>query len=257
MTEGKVRLILTRLMILWRLMILCIVISISESVFLPVAQAGGGGSSQAELGIVTYISLGQNIDMNQASTLFKTIDYQTTDEIIGTYSFYADNYNIETANLYITSNGFISAYYWSEDPVSKIISWNSDKIIFSKFATVITSVGQSLGYNIDYKNIKYYDYRYPDANRMLFVTQSVGESSISGYDYGNLKFNIPSYATIYEVSYSLYLKDDYNSRPEMNIAIDNEIIDSMLGNGVIYNFYNGYISSDTDHLLGVMSNQGA
>lgn len=138
-----------------------------------------------------------------------------------------------------------------------MISWNGDKTVSSKFATVITSVGQSLGYSIDYRNIKYYDYRYPDASRMLIVTQSIGENYISGYDYGSLKFNIPSYATVYETSYSLYLRDDYNSQPEMNIAIDSDVIDGMSGNGVIYNFYYGFISSDIDHLLGVMSNQGA
>ena len=253
MTNSKVRLILVILSILSILFV-----SLSESIFLPVAQAAGGGNSQPGLGIVGYINIDQNINLDQAKTLFKTVGYQNTDGIIGTYSFYGSNYNIETANLYIARNGFIAAYYMGTDPASKIISWNGDKTIFSKFATVITNVGQSLGYNIDYRNIKYYDYKYPNANRMLIISQSVGKTNVAGFDYGSITFNIPSSVTVYEKSYSIYLNDMYNTVPETTIAIDGSpIIDSMAYNGVIYNFYNTYILTNTNHLFGVMSNKGA
>lgn len=227
-------------------------------IFFPVAGAAGysnSSSSNSDVGIVGWINVGRNIDLIQAGKLFKTIDFEDKNEIFGTYTIYVNGYDTEDINLYITSNGLIASYYWSNEPPSKIISWNDDKTIFSKFATSISTVGQSLGYNIDYKNINYYDYRYPDANRMMIATQSAGESYIGNYIYGSLNFNIPGKATVYDVSYSSYL-NDYNYGGS-NIAIDSGIMDSMTSNGVIYNSYYGYISKDSDHLLGVMSGQSA
>lgn len=245
MARNAIRLVLAILSIL------SILSSTPGLVFLPVAQAGG--TSQSELGIMAYIDTGEDIDLGYARSLFKVVNAQNVDDIEGIYSFYIDNYNTEDVNLYITSDGFILAFYTDRDPVSRMITWNGDKAIFSKFATAISSVGQYLGINIDYNGIKYYHYKYPYANRMLIATQSVGESYVGTYSYGNMKFNIPDYATVYEISYSLYLYDPYNGG--VNIAIDNNIIDSMTNSGVIYNFYNGYISTDIDHLLGIMSNQ--
>lgn len=239
-------------MILTVLLILSIS-SPSESLFIPIAKAG----SNPELGLIAYIDLGSDINLYQARSVFSTIYTENADEIVGTYSFYTDNYNTETVNLYITSDGFISVYYWDSDPASKIISWGGEKTVYSKFATALSYIGQSLGYNIEYQNIKYYDYRYPNANKMLITTQSVGESNVGGYDYGNLEFNIPNGATVYEISYSLYLNDAYNSQSGSNIAIDTTMIDSIAGNGVIYNYYDGYVSKGNNHLLGVMSTQGA
>lgn len=256
MENSNVRLILVVLLVLSLYNSVSYYSGVSESIFLSTAQAGGSSSS-TDIGLIAWISIGKYIDLGKASALFTTIDYENTDGILGKYSFYVDNYNTETINLYITRDGYIAAFYGKYDATSKMISWNSDKTVSSKFATAITTVGQSLGYNVDYKNIKYYDYRYPDANRILIVTQSVGESNVQGYDYGNFKFNIPSYATIYDVSYSLYLNDIYNNLPGSNIAIDTDTIDSISSNGVIYGTYGGYISKDTDHLLGIMSNQNA
>lgn len=249
MKNNKIRSILIVLLTL------SILNSTSESIFLPIARAGSG-SSEPDIGIMAWISTSKNIDLDSAKNIFKTVDYQSADEILGTYTFYVDNYNTEDINLYITSEGFIAVYYSSYDPASKLIAWSSDKTVSSKFATVISAAGQSLGQYIDYKNIKYYDYRYPDANRMLIVSQSSGESMIGIYNYGNLQFNIPSYATVYETSYSTYLNDPYSSGG-LNIALDTGIIDTAIYNGVTYNTYNDYISTDIDHLLGVMSGPSA
>lgn len=245
MNGNKIRSILTVLLVL------SILSGTSESIFLPIAKAGGG--SQPQLGIMAYIDTGKDIDLNYAKSLFKTINTDDPDEIEGIYSFYVDNYNTEDVNIYITSDGFIAAFYTDKDPVSRIISWSGDKTVFSKFATAITYIGQYLGVNINYNDIKYYHYQYPDANRMLIATQSVGESTVDTYSYGNLEFNIPSDATVYETSYSFYLNDIYNGQNGANIAIDTDPVSNTMNNGIIYDFYNGYISTDTDHLLGIMS----
>lgn len=231
------------------LIVSSILFSTSESIFLPTVRAA---SNSPKIGIMAYIDTGRDIDLDYAKTLFKTINIDNTEEIEGIYSFYTDNYNTEDVNLYINSEGFIMAFYTDRDPVSRIITWNGDKTIFSKLATAISNIGNSLKININFNNLRYYHYKYPNANRMLTVTQSVGESVVSGtYSYGNLQFNIPSSATIYEVSYSFYLNDVNNM--VANVAIDTSSVASMKKNGVTYGFYNGYIPRDTDHLLGIMS----
>jgi hypothetical protein len=246
-TKNKIRLIPTVLVLLF------IFASPLGSLFLPVAEAS---SSKADIGLVAWTNVGQSIDLNQARKLFTTISSETADEIVGTYSVYVNNYATENINLYVGRTGLIAGYYDSYTPASKTILWNSDKILFSKLAAVIT-VGQSLGYTISVKDIKYYDYRYPDANRIMMVTQSLGESSIGNYDYGSFNFNIPNSATVYETSYSIYLNDIYNAKPATTVAIDGSIIGSISGSGSIYDVYNGYIMTNTQHIFGVMSNLGA
>lgn len=248
MTNNKVRLILAVLLIL------SISISPLGSLFLPSVQAA---SSESDIGLVAWADVGQTIDLNKARTLFTTIYSETADGIVGTYSTYVDSYGgTEIINLYVGKSGLIAGYYTGSEYASKTILWNGDKIFFSKLASVIT-VGQSLGYTINAKDVKYYDYRYPDANRILMVTQSLGEQYIGNFDYGSFNFDIPNSATVYETSYSIYLNDLYSTQPSATIAIDGIIIGSISGVGSVYNAYNGYIATDTQHIFGVMSNTGA
>jgi hypothetical protein len=246
-TNNKTKLILAILLIL------SMFAGPLGSLFLPVVEAS---SSKADIGPVAWIDVGGTIDLNKARALFATISSETTDEIVGTYSVYINNYATENINLYVGRSGLIAGYYDGYTPTSKTILWNSDKIFFSKLASIV-NVAQSLGYTVNVQNAKYYDYRYPDANKILLVTQSLGKQTIGNYDYGSFNFNIPNSATVYETSYSMYLNDLYNARPAATIAIDGSIIGSITGSGSIYDVYNGYIIKGAPHIFGVMSNLGA
>lgn len=250
MTNNKFGLILTVLLIS------SIFISPLGSIFLPGTAGAANSGSVSNVGLVEWTDVGKSIDLTQASKLFTTISRQDADVIEGIYTIYVDNYNTEVVNLYIDSRGIIAMYYPDYEPASKTILWNSDKIFFSKLASIIT-VGQSLGYTIDINDVKYYDYRYPDANRILIVTQSLGENIVEGFDYGSFNFNIPNYATIYEISYSIYLNDMYNMQPATTVAVDGDVIGSIAGSGVVYSAYYGFIPTDVNHLFGVMSYQNA
>lgn len=247
MRNNKVQLILAVLLTV------SILISPLGSIFLPVVQAAGSGSN---IGLVAWTDVGQTIDLGQARKLFTTISSETADDIVGTYTIYVNSYTTESMYLYISRGGLIAAYYDVYTPASKTVLWNSDKILFSKLASIIT-IGQSLGYTISAKNVKYYDYRYPDANRMLIVTQSLGEQIISTFDYGSFNFDIPNSATVYEASYSIYLNDMYSAKPLATVAVDGAIIGRITGTGSISGVYNGYITTNVQHLFGVMSNQGS
>ncbi len=244
MISNKVQLVLMVLLIS------SILISTSEPIFLSTAKAGSSSSSPG-LGLMAYVETGEYIDLDKARTLFKYIEVDDPNQIIGTLTYYTSGSNTEDITMLISDNGFIAVGYPYTDPAGKIISWGSDKIIYNNFLSAMENVKQRLGINIDMNDIKFYHDAYPDANRILYATQSIGESFIQSYSYGSLQFNIPSDATIYEVSYSLYLNDPYNNG--VTVAIDQDPMVSTMNNGAFYGFYNGYISNDVNHLLGIMS----
>lgn len=232
------------------LLISSILTSTSEPIFLSTAKAGSSSSSSG-LGLMAYVETGEYIDLDKAKTLFKSIEVDEPNQIIGTLTYYTSGSNTEDITMLISDKGLIAVGYPDTDPAGKVISWGSDKIIYNNFLSAMEAVKQRLGINIDMNDVKYYHDAYPDANRILYVTQSVGENYVQEYNYGSLQFNIPRDATIYEVSYSLYLNDPYNNG--VQVAIDTDSMASTMNNGVFYGFYNGYISSDVNHLLGIMS----
>lgn len=209
------------------------------------------------IGIASYVNIGP-IDLESARTYLKTVDYSDNEKILGVYSFYPDAYSkyTEEVNMMITNNGYIVTFYPAIEPASKLVYWSGSNIVYSNFATAITTISKSiLGYSVDYKDIRYFDYRYPDANRMLIATQASTESVVGTYNYGNLAFNIPGTANIYEVSYSLYLKSDYYdsyNQNTANVAIDSDVMGSITGDGVVYDFYNSEIMKGRDRLFGVL-----
>lgn len=213
-------------------------------------------SSSSDIGLVSWVDLGKTIDLGSARSLFTTIDSETANEIEGTYSVYLNNNYVDSINLYVGKGGLIAVYHNGYDPAAKMILWESDKLFYFTNLIAIGAVGQSLGYTINIKDIKYYDYRYPDANRILIVGQSSGEQIIQTFDYGSFELNIPNYATIYETSFSLYLNDLYNTQSLATLAIDGTTIGSITGSGAVYNSYNGYMKTDVPVIVGVMSNSG-
>lgn len=240
-------------MILTVLLTLTIIVSPLESFFLPVAQAV---SPNSDIGLVTWFDVGQTIDLSQAKSLFTTISSESANEIEGTYSVYFNNYNVDEINLYVSKSGLIAVYHNGNEPAAKMVLWESDKLFYYTNIIALATVGKSLGYTINAKDVNYYDYRYPNANRILIVAQSVGESVVQNFEYGSFDINIPNYATVYETSYSIYLNDIYSTQSTATLAIDGTVIGSVIGNGAIYNSYNGFIEKDVSHIIGVMSNQG-
>lgn len=235
-------------------MILTVLIILSGSFFLQVAQAVSSGS---DIGLTSWVDVGQTIDLDQARNLFTTISSDTANEIEGTYSLYFNNNYIDTINLYVGKSGLIAVYYNGEDPAAKMIFWESDKLFYFSNVLALVAVGQSLGFTINTKDIKYYDYRYPDANRILIVGQSTGEQIVQNFEYGSFEFDIPNKATVYETSYSLYLSDLYNTQSLATLAIDGKIIGSVTGNGAVYGSYDGYLNKNVQMIVGVMSSPGS
>ena len=207
------------------------VISLMPPSFIGVAGAaeeiGGGGAApragttflEEEAGISAYTNVGETIDLEKAKTAFRTIEYETDEYIIGSVPL-PDYPETEDVHAYVHKDGWIVVYYLKEEPASKILDWEDydtdEKITGTKLEDGINAVCAAA--QVPSKDIKYYDFRYPNANRLMIVADAQWSE---GTDTFNIK--IPSDFRVYERSYSHYAYDSYES----SMKIDGDVISTI------------------------------
>jgi hypothetical protein len=180
--------------------------------------AGTGSFLEKEAGICAYTNVGQSIDFAMAKPVYKTIEREAEEYVIGSMGLpgYAET---EDVHVFISKDGWIAAYYLKDEPVSKIIDWNSYQgkdIVTTKLELGLTRMCNTIG--VPLVNVKYYDFKCPNANKLMIIADSVwGELGSNTFD-----IKIPSDITVYEGSWSHYAQDVYQS----NITIDENIINS-------------------------------
>jgi len=186
------------------------VISLMPPPFIDVAGAspagGGGGAApragttflEEEAGISAYTNVGETIDLEKAKTAFRTIEYETDEYIIGSVPL-PDYPETEDVHAYVHKDGWIVAYYLKEEPAAKIIDWEDygtdEKITGTKLEDGISVVCNAAG--VPMRNIKYYDFRYPNADKLMIVADAQWGSGTDTF-----KLKIPSDFVFYERSYS-------------------------------------------------------
>jgi hypothetical protein len=108
-------------------------------------------------------------------------------------------------NVYIGLDGWIVAYYSRGEPVSEIIMLTATRTLPSKAEIIGTTLQKAIEKVCSQMNvtcsqpIKYYDFEFPEANKMTLVGEAVN------YDYNsqNKEFFATIPGTIYEASYTL------------------------------------------------------
>jgi len=201
-------------------------ISLVAPPFIDVAgasPAGGGGGGAApragttflekEAGISAYVNIGQEIDLEKAETAFKSIETANESYIIGQIAL--DGYDPEyvAPHAYVHKDGWIVTYYLKNESSGKIMQWNGysgGKITTTTLADTIKKICDSIQessvppgtlYNLIKNNISYYDFEFPNANRMMLITEWVeGSGGIVRSDQFNL--TIPTECKLYEASWS-------------------------------------------------------
>ena len=217
------------------------VISLMPPPFIGVAGAaeeigGGGGAApragttflEEEAGISAYTNVGETIDLEKAKTAFRTIEYETDEYIIGSVPLpdYSEN---EDVHAYVYKDGWIVVYYLKEEPAAKIIDWEDygtdEKITGTKLEDGISVVCNAAG--VPMKNIKYYDFRYPNANRLMIVADAIWTTHTTD------TFNImlPSDFVFYERSFSHYVGNIYHTFTGSRMYIDEKEISYVKGEG--------------------------
>ena len=148
-----------------------------------------------EAGISAYVKASSSIDLNDAKSAFASIERETSDYIIGTV---AQTYHSEEEypHVYVSTDGWIVAYYPKERERSWIVPWGdyaggalSSTTLSKAVGTVATAVGGTPD------GLKYYDFKNPDATKMMIILESTTSSNF-------FKVNIPTTFSTYAVDWS-------------------------------------------------------
>jgi hypothetical protein len=187
------------------------IIPLEMPLFVAVAEGSevsgmrtGTNFLDAEAGISAYTNVGEEIDLEKAKAAFRTIEYETDEYIIGSVPL-PDYPEYEDVHAYVRKDGWVVTYYLKDKPVGKIIDWKDystdEKIIGTKLEDGLSVACNAAGVPI--RNIKYYDFRYPNADKLMIVADAQWSQ---GTDTFNIK--LPSDFVFYDRSYSHYA---YNS----------------------------------------------
>lgn len=122
------------------------------------------------------------ITISQVAPVFRTIEVQNTDYIIGSVQIpgYAEHFD---AHVYAHRDGWILAYYFKTDLIAKIIDIQAKTITSTKLDTAISRVAGAAG--APFTQANYYDFRYPNATHFIMVA----EDSSNGNDF---TINLPT-----------------------------------------------------------------
>ncbi len=161
----------------------------------------------AEAGISAYTNVGEEIDLEKAKVAFRTIEYETDEYIIGSVPL-PDYPEYEDVHAYVHKDGWIVTYYLKDKPVGKIIDWKDystdEKIIGTKLEDGLSVACNAAGVPI--RNIKYYDFRYPNADKLMIVADAQWTEGTDTF-----KIKLPSDFVFYDRSYSHYTYDSGGS----------------------------------------------
>ena len=204
------------------------IISLEMPLFVAVAEGSevsgmraGANFLDAEAGISAYTNVGEEIDLEKAKAAFRTVEYETDEYIIGSVPL-PDYPEYEDVHAYVHKDGWVVTYYLKDKPVGKIIDWKDystdEKIIGTKLEDGLSVACNAAGVPI--RNIKYYDFRYPNADKLMIVADAQWTEGTDTF-----KIKLPSDFVFYDRSYSHYAYDSEGS----TMKIDGNEISSLGG----------------------------
>lgn len=133
-----------------------------------------GSFLDEEAGISAYFQSTSPITLSSIRGLYRTIETETSDYILGSIPVqdYGDS---DDVHAYIHKDGWVLVYYQNWDPVAKIFDWKHfNDSIPTKLETALSVIAGTAG--VPYPGPTYYDFRYPNATHMMFITESGNDS---------------------------------------------------------------------------------
>ncbi len=176
--------------------------------FVPIAQAQEEGVTPAafpvdEAGISAYFRASNAINLGDVRSIYRVIEAETSDYIIGAVppANYPERFDV---HVYIHRSGWFLAYYLAADPAAKIFDWRaySNGSIPTLLENVLAVAANAAG--VSYPGATYYDFRYPNANRLLLAV----EDNQNGNQF---QVNLPGSFGYYERSCSLQCAQGCNA----------------------------------------------
>ena len=186
------------------------VISLAPPSFIALASASdaGGGSAFPEdgAGIAAYIFTNQTISINRIKTIFNVVYRVGDNYIVGNTPIpdFGGNMNVR---VYADTDGWLVAYLPMTKPAAEIMKWETTSYDTPKFGAISTTLeealikaGDAAKVGIDKNEIKYYDFEFPNANRMMIFVRTKAT-----HGYNRVQVKIPADYTLFEASYYYYI----------------------------------------------------
>ena len=135
-----------------------------------------GEKPDDEAGIAAYFQAPTTANLQAAKAVFRTIELETADYILGSVGVpnYPEHFD---AHVYVHKDGWILAYYFNNEPASKIADVKASTINTTKLTSVLSIVASAAG--VPFTGESYYDFRYPNATHILYVA----EDGANGNDF--------------------------------------------------------------------------
>lgn len=136
------------------------------------AQEGVDAFPQDEAGISAYFRAPFSITIASVRPAFRTIEYEDSNYIIGSVAVPDYEGESEDVHVYVHRDGWFLAYYLASDPAGKIIDWRLyDRTGRNTFSTKLESALSvvALPVGVTPSGISFYDFRNPDANRLIMI----------------------------------------------------------------------------------------
>lgn len=227
------------------------------------AEAMGGGSAFPEdtAGISAYVNTSQTIDLEKLKTIFTEVEEVGDNYIVGLTPI-ADFGGDINVTVYADTSGWIVAFFKKDEPAAMMMQWGKDTDVNDPVITEITSttLGDAINKAADaadiiwtVKDVKYYDFEYPDADGMtLFIrTRATDGTNIT-------QVEVPATYTLYEASYYHYIyclgyNDGYCWNSKLKVGGTTISEASMVYSGYewwsAFDTYGGYITAGTLHKI--------
>ena len=154
-----------------------------------------------EVGICSYVDMGDSIDISRAKAVFAGIEAMEENYIIGTVSLPSLAEDM-WPHVYISSVGWIMAYYPRTEPASRIVQWigyQDGEIQTTTLRDTLIQVVQAMNLTASTvkSNLSYYHFQYPSASKLLIALDTaLGKDSFT--------YTIPAGLSLYEASWSHY-----------------------------------------------------
>ncbi|MHC1600133.1 MAG: hypothetical protein ACXQS5_04850 [Candidatus Methanospirareceae archaeon] len=171
--------------------------SATEAISIGGAAAPRAGTTflEEEAGISAYTNVGQEIDLEKAKEVYRTIEIEKENYTIGSVALsgYSES---EDVHVYVHRDGWIVAYYLDDEPMAKMIDYKDyeGNEVNTKLADALIKMCDGTGVPLIYTN--FYDFRYPNANKLMIIAEGKWEEGTDKFD-----LKIPSDFIIYDRSW--------------------------------------------------------
>jgi len=206
-----------------------------------------------EAGISAYVKASPSIDLNDTKSAFASIERETADYIIGTVDITWHSEQ-DRPHVYVSTDGWIVAYYPKDKSAGWIFPWYeyangplSSTTLSKALGIVANAVGGTTN------GLKYYDFRNPDASKMMIIIESTGGTEF-------YKLTVPTSFSLYAVDWSHYSNTGcYSSNTGYSyVYLDGASFthDSCGGPFRTYGSLKGQIINGVEHEIKIATNRG-